>query len=119
MFYYLKNHLGVLIDFKPISINDTSTSYKPLKILKKDLSITGNFDIEAFFDPDDELNQINIPYLCCFTHIINGKLTNIYDKEERDCVLYMLGSISDFSRNNKISNVELVTHKGVIMIFII
>ncbi|GMM38136.1 hypothetical protein DASC09_054750 [Saccharomycopsis crataegensis] len=106
---YFKEHIGVLYDFNLSFINSSYsvTKFTPLKSSFNQTN-TVCFDIECYFDPNMDLSQVNIPYLCCYTYL-EDKNRKIYSTEGRDSVLEMLNSVS---KQYPFQTVELIAHNG-------
>nr|WOF72313.1 DNA polymerase [Saccharomycopsis fibuligera]WOF72339.1 DNA polymerase [Saccharomycopsis fibuligera]WOF72353.1 DNA polymerase [Saccharomycopsis fibuligera] len=107
-----KDHIGVLHSFKRLSSINNFTSFTPLKSGKNKNKVSVCFDIECYFDPNDEMNQVNIPYLCCFCFIINDEISDINYFKGKDCILNMLEYVSTNCEQSNIKNIELVAHNG-------
>nr|WOF72291.1 DNA polymerase [Saccharomycopsis crataegensis] len=106
---YFKEHIGVLYDFNLSFINTSYsvTKFTPLTSAPYELN-TVCFDIECYFDPNMDLSQVNIPYLCCYTYL-GDENRKIYSSKGRDCVLEMLNSVS---KQYPFETVELIAHNG-------
>ncbi|MCQ9168426.1 DNA polymerase, partial [Corynebacterium amycolatum] len=111
--YLLKynGHLGVIFNLKRQK-NIGFTSYDPLSVHGRVERITVCFDIETYFDPQEEKDQTHIPYLCCFCFTYNDVVGDILEFEGRDCVAQMIEYISKSCKKLRVKEIELVAHNG-------
>lgn len=109
---HFKEHIGVIFDFVQQKKNVKVTRFTPLNKFSKVEKITVCFDIESYFDPENENKQVNIPYLCCACFTYNGTIGNIVDFEGRDCVSQMIEYVVDICSEMKLKTVELIAHNG-------
>lgn len=107
-----KEHIGVIFDMTKPKYNRSVTTFSPLEKYIKSKDITVCFDIEAYFDPEDDVNQTNIPYLCCACIIYNNEIGNVVDFEGRDCVAQMIEYLVDVCSELNVKSVELIAHNG-------
>lgn len=105
-FLIYKNHIGVIYDFKLNTRMKNYTEYKPMKRKVQKNKVTVCFDIECYFDPDN--NQTHIPYLCSFCYIVDDRISEVISFTSRKCIVLMLEHI--ITKNYK--EVELVAHNG-------
>lgn len=109
---HFKEHIGVLFNFTQQKKNVKFTRFTPLSKFPKVDRITVCFDIEAYFDPEIENKQTNIPYLCCVCFTYNNVIGNVIEFEGRDCVSQMIEYIVDVCGELNIDKVELIAHNG-------
>ena len=110
--FYFKEHLGVIFNITKSRHDRRVTKFSPLSKFSDVKNITVCFDIESYFDPEKESNQVNIPFICCASIIYNKVIGNIVDFEGRDCVAQMIEYVVDICGELNISSVELIAHNG-------
>ncbi|WP_375667104.1 DNA polymerase, partial [Bartonella sp. CL26QHWL] len=107
-----KEHVGVLYDFKESRRAVRVTKFNPLSKYSKTTRVTVCFDIEAYFDPENDSGHTNIPYLCCACFVYDSSIGNVLEFEGRDCVAQMIEYVIEICRELKIKNIELIAQNG-------
>nr|WOL75532.1 DNA polymerase [Saccharomycopsis selenospora] len=104
-------HMGVLHSFVGLFDLYKNTRRTPLKKSRSKF-LTVVFDIECYFNPRSDSDNINIPYLCCYCYIIDNEPSEVYNIRGKDSILIMLNNIVEYCTTNCINKVELIAHNG-------
>ena len=116
---HFNEHLGLLENVKQPRRNIRHTKFRPVSKFPHTKKITMCFDIECYFDPNND--QRHIPYLCCACFIYDvpssgysseSKVGNVIEFEGKDCIAQMIEYAADNVSEFGLNKIELIAHNG-------